>query len=544
VPTNPSNPGTTAACVPGNRWDRLETPGPAQVAAVGVTLVVPASSDPVRWDLVVAALRAQQHPVERLEVVVIGGDDQRQALAAGFPGCLVRSVTPVPGPAGAWSARNLAAREASHPVVLFLDADQLPAPGLIAAHARWHAAGGPVAVLGRDVTLDRDPVADPMDPGAGDGSTPSAADRWVAELPTDAGDPPGWVTGILLRTDDLRSDASDIFRVVTSGNLSVERDTFEAAGGYWPELVRAGADDPDLGFRLLEAGVLLVPEPAAVAWRLPGAHDAERATPGAGTPPSRSVRAAQLAQRVAHRTHRRGVAGRVPALPRWTVVVDPGEVELEAVVATVESVLVADTPDLRIHLGLPAAADAAAWVAAAFGPDPRIVVDPADEPRSPLRLHLPAGWALEPGTLDTLDGLLDAPSEPVGVLRLTLPGCPPGARHAVASRTRALARGRRCRPDAPVEAAASLFGVHWVSGRDVGLHPVAPGEARVTATAAAPEPQDGSGDDELRALMDTLAALPPPERQAVLQAARAVLDAPDPLRRAAVRAARLVGRRG
>jgi hypothetical protein len=534
VPTSPSSPGPTPACVPGNRWDRLPPPAPAQVMAVGVTIVVPAGADPARRDLVAAGLRAQEHPVERFEVLVIGDDGQREALAAGLPGCAVRSVEPTPGAAGAWSARNVAAREAAHPVVLFLDADQVPSPGLVAAHARWHASGGPVAVLGRRAPLVRDPLADRTDlEDGGDGLSPSDADRVLTDLPACTEDPPGWVTGVLLRTDDLKSDASDLFRVVTSGNLSVERDTFAMAGGYWPDLVRVGVDDPDLGFRLYEAGALLVPEPEAVAWSLPR-----------GDAPSRAVREAQLAQRIAHRTSRRAVPGRMYALPRWTVTVDAGDAELEPLVATVESVLAADTQDLRIHLELPTEGEAATWVSTAFGADVRVVLDPTDDPRSPLRLALPAGWALDPGTLDALDALLDDPSAPVGVLRLTLPGCPPGVQHAVATHARALARGRRCRPEAPLEAAAELFGTRWASGSDLGLRPVARGEVTTATAGATPGQAAGPEVEELRGLMDALTAMPPREREAVLRAARAVLDAPDPLRRAAVRAARLVGRRG
>lgn len=139
---------------------------------------------------------------------------------------------------GAAAARNAGVRLAEAPVMLFLDDDVVPEPGCVAAYAAHHAAGNrPVVVVGDC------PVVLPARP-----------------RPHDLG---GWAWWVDFNHRRAGSPAS--YRDVCAGNLSVPRELFVAVGGFDEGFTGYGAEDWELGVRLLAAGVDVVVEPGAVA---------------------------------------------------------------------------------------------------------------------------------------------------------------------------------------------------------------------------------------------------------------------------------------
>ncbi len=118
-----------------------------------VSVVIPVRDGlPDVLDAVASALAQSAPP---LEVVVVddgsrdGSGDAIEARFGGAPGPEVRVLRGRFGSAGA--ARNAGWRAARGDIVLFLGDDILAAPGLVAAHARRHAARPEteVAVVGR-----------------------------------------------------------------------------------------------------------------------------------------------------------------------------------------------------------------------------------------------------------------------------------------------------------------------------------------------------------------------------------------------------------
>lgn len=151
------------------------------------------------------------------------------------PGLDVRLIAT--GGRGASEARNLGAREAGAPVVLFVDDDMVAAPQLVERHLARHAeATAPTAVIG----------AYPPEP-----KDPSLAARSTAIWWSD--------TFELLR----RSDAYT-FMAMLSGNLSVPRDAFLTLGGF-SDVIPYRREDWELGLRWLGAGHAIAYDPEASA---------------------------------------------------------------------------------------------------------------------------------------------------------------------------------------------------------------------------------------------------------------------------------------
>lgn len=137
---------------------------------------------------------------------------------------------------GRAAARNAGAAAAAGPVLLFLDADVRPEPGLIDAHLRHYRGGARVGVQGRTLQA------------------------------------PETLTTTFMRATNLlpdltvrrREDLSPLH--VITRNFSVAADSFRKVGGFDEAFAGYGWEDIELGLRLRQAGVRLRYEPAALAY--------------------------------------------------------------------------------------------------------------------------------------------------------------------------------------------------------------------------------------------------------------------------------------
>lgn len=151
--------------------------------------------------------------------------------------------------AGAAVARNAGARAASGEVLLFLDDDVEPEPGLVAAHAGVHDGREDIVGLG-----DLPPLV-------------SHATLFGVML--------GSWWGAM--QDPIRRPGHRYsYRDMLSGHFSIRRARFEGLGGF-DERLRC-REDYELGYRALMAGLQLQFVPQAVAWH----HDS--------TDPARAIR--------------------------------------------------------------------------------------------------------------------------------------------------------------------------------------------------------------------------------------------------------------
>jgi GT2 family glycosyltransferase len=196
-----------------------------------------------RRALVERALRSlvrQTLPPGHYEVIVAvdGSEDGTREMVDRF--CAPFHVRAVwqenRGPA---AARNAGVRAATGDVLVFLDDDMEASPGLLAAHARTHALGSVVAVLGPV------PVLRPESRTAQ--FIAARFERHSAKL--------------------AQSEYALKLRDFYSGNFSIRRDVFWSVGGFDEAFRIYGNEDVDLAFRLMRAGVRLVFQPDALAYQ-------------------------------------------------------------------------------------------------------------------------------------------------------------------------------------------------------------------------------------------------------------------------------------
>jgi GT2 family glycosyltransferase len=504
-----------AAAVPHNRWDRLKVPPlGAWRPSLVVTVVVPHYRAHAELDRTMHALAAQTYPRELTEVIVVDDGSPEPPVVPASLGLDAQVVVQERRGFGAARARNLGASLARGEILVFLDADMLPEPGQLEAHARWHHVTWQAVTLGQRRHID----ADRLDAGR-----VLTAARLGSLAPLFEGQEqqaPAWIEGHLRRTDGLLSSDADLFRVVTSGNLGVSARLFAACGGFDASFDRWGGEDVELGYRLFTAGGVLVPEPAAHCWHQGAGHE-----PDPEELRSLQEQRGKLAHLIAHRGFRRTVPGRSYLVPRLAVHVR-GDAGLAATTTTIESVLATDLHDLVVVLD--AATDPApmATLDRQFGWDPRVVRPDQVPLATPFHLELPAGAVLGSCTATQLVDRLSASEGPVGVLDLTVPPKRPGRVRARAWSTRAMRRvgwDGRSAPEDHLEAAAELFGARWVSGHDVelGWRTVADGSPAVAD--AAPRRPDGDSRVQAQELWELLARLEPRQQQLLVGTAKQVL---------------------
>ncbi len=231
--------------VPGNRWDLLahRDPEPPRV-----TVIVTHYAQPVELARTLAALARQDHPADRLEIVVA---DDGSPLAPDVPDG-VRLVRQEDRGFRAAAARNLGASVATGEVLCFLDADTSPEPGYVRALTRLPALLTEAVTVGRRRHADLRGIA--VD-------APIASVAPAVELPE-----PAWLreayesSGDLLRADD-RS-----YRYVISAVLACSRSFFDDVGGFDEAFSAYGGEDWEWAHRAWQAGAVFAHVPGAVAW--------------------------------------------------------------------------------------------------------------------------------------------------------------------------------------------------------------------------------------------------------------------------------------
>jgi GT2 family glycosyltransferase len=196
-----------------------------------VSIVVPTFQRRERLARLVAAL-AGESMTEAFEAVVVDDgstDGTLEWLANARPPFPMRSVAQ--GHLGPAAARNRGLAESRAPLILFLDDDVVPEPGLIAAHRAAHADADDRVVVG------------PMLPPSGQWQRPAWI-RWEEEM-------------LLAQYRAMRDGLySCTPRQFFTGNASVSRKRLLASGGFDPRFVRA--EDVELGYRLRNAGMRFV----------------------------------------------------------------------------------------------------------------------------------------------------------------------------------------------------------------------------------------------------------------------------------------------
>ena len=461
APGSPSSP-IGGQVVPGNRWDELAVPAlGAWEPTRTVSVVLPHYQAPEALHRTLASLAAQTYPRHLVELVVVDdGSEPPLELGEVIDGLTVTVLHQPDRGFGLARARDTGARAASGEVVVFLDCDMLAEPRHLEAHARWHHACDHAVTLGSRQHVEVG------------GLTPGqvlAAGRDGALAPLFAGTEPttpAWLERHLERTDQLRADHDDLFRVTAGGNLGLRRQRYLDVGGFDVRFDQWGSEDTDLGHRLFLAGEVFVPEPEAACW-----HQGDSRGLEPHERRSLAEQRARISQTIPHPHFRRMRPGRSFAIPAVVVHVDARGAAHAPTVATVEDLLANDVHDLEVVLDLDAGDADRVLLERELAGDPRVRTAPRPEhARTPLRLDLAAGVRLEPDAIRGVLAAIGTQRISAGLLTIGVPGAPGDRVEAWV--TRATARARAAGAASPDEVRAATirwFGHRHVEGSELGM---------------------------------------------------------------------------
>ena len=199
---------------------------------------------------------------------------------------------------GAGRARNLGAAGARADVLLFVDADCLPDPELVAGHMAWHHRADNLVVVGSRQHLDSTGVSAEA---VADGSIDVRRLVKGDDPPDEAFAPEDWRRTFYRRTAGLRH-GNEAFRSLLTGNCSLRRDRFLEAGGFSTDFHHWGGEDTELGWRLFSAGMFFVPANRAAIYH----QQQEESHPEEGwREAGRAANADLIRSKIPHRFYRR-----------------------------------------------------------------------------------------------------------------------------------------------------------------------------------------------------------------------------------------------
>jgi GT2 family glycosyltransferase len=246
--------------VHGNDWSALVPPARARwTPTLRVSICIPAHN-PSNLRRVLDALALQTYPCALMEVVIADdGSDPPITATDGypFPVSVVRLGRALAF--GAGRGRNAAARAASGDLLMFLDADIVPERQVIASYARWFVDRSDVMAMGLCRFADMEELTDE------EFGHLVAEDGLGAHFEGREIDQQEWRENTLRRTDDLRIEAIDVFRIVIGATFAITAAQYWAVGGF-RELGIRGIEDTEFGYRVHANGAVMVFDRDAVHW--------------------------------------------------------------------------------------------------------------------------------------------------------------------------------------------------------------------------------------------------------------------------------------
>ena len=509
--------------VHGNDWRSLD-PGrigkwtPTQ----RVTVVVPCYNGQEPLALTFAALANQTYPRDLLEVVVADdGSDPPIIVPPGTP-FETRVVAQERAGFGLARARNTGAADATGSILVFLDCDMVPEPHHVEAHARWHHLDDRILTLGFRNHVDFSGIT-PDDVTAAGNIDDLMGGRKVSS--------PQWIEFHMSRTRDLKSTDTDLFRIVTGGNLGISKAFYDDLGGSDESFTQWGAEDTELGYRAFNAGGVLVPERRALAW-----HQGEGASgPDPDEKRSQVEQRHKLSHLIAEKGFRRSVAGRTFTVPLVTAAVDAAGCSYDDVLERVENLLASGYHDLAVGISVPDDHLEAVRIRREFGSDPRVVLTDdllTDVPHAAVRLDVPSRVRLWPTDLASMLRGLEGFGLVCGEVQLPRetedPHRPAGPDNQVVDRpnmvvrmvrTRALRRAMHAGADDPWAAAGELFGSRIMGTEALGLKAMKlSNRPRAESTGKASDPEASgreASDPEASGRLESIRHIQAGIRQAI-----------------------------
>ncbi|HKF89012.1 MAG TPA: glycosyltransferase [Propionibacteriaceae bacterium] len=244
----------------GNDWSALVPPaGTTWTPTRRVSICIPANN-PSNLERVLDAVSLQTYPSSLMEVVIADDGSEPPITPSGrypFPVSVVRLERTLAF--GAGRGRNAAACGAGGDLLVFLDADIVPERQVIASYARWFVDRSDVLAMGLCRFADMEELTD-------EDLRRLVADNGLgAHFEGKDVDDHDWREKTFRRTDDLRLEAVDAFRIVIGATFAVSADQYWAVGGF-RELGIRGIEDTEFGYRVHANGAIMVLDRDAVHW--------------------------------------------------------------------------------------------------------------------------------------------------------------------------------------------------------------------------------------------------------------------------------------
>jgi len=263
----------SASAVPGNRWDLLEGIEPDQPPMVSV--IVAHYRQPHQLARTLRALALQDHPADRLEVIVADdGSPDRPQVPEG-----VRLVRQDDAGFRLAAVRNLGAAAAIGEVLVFLDADTSPEPAFVRELVRLPALAPDCVTVGRrrHARLEDLPATDDIEQ--------AVIGREIAE--------PDWLSAGYRATRNLLDADDRSYRYVIGAVLGCSRRLFGEVGGFDESFTSYGGEDWEWAYRAWIRGALMAHVPSAVAWH-DGPDAAGRSTTSRAQKNAEAIRLSEL----------------------------------------------------------------------------------------------------------------------------------------------------------------------------------------------------------------------------------------------------------
>jgi glycosyltransferase involved in cell wall biosynthesis len=230
-----------------------------------VSVVIPALDRLDALGIVLRFFDYQDYPRDRFEVIVVDdGSAERvdQALGGrcfGYRLEILRQEN-----RGRASARNSGALRARGELLLFCDADRIPDPTWISAHAAFHGRFKGCAAFG--VPWDCFYSCEKL-MACGEGEM-DAVRRFSRK--------PEYFRAIAGLFQGESTSSNVAWATFLVGNSSVRRDDLLEAGGFDEDVRTWGLEHFELGLRLVERGVRICHNSAASNYHIPHVRNAER----------------------------------------------------------------------------------------------------------------------------------------------------------------------------------------------------------------------------------------------------------------------------
>ncbi|MGH7230431.1 MAG: glycosyltransferase family 2 protein [Nitrospiraceae bacterium] len=206
-----------------------------------VSIIIPTHNRQAMLRKTLSALEMQTYPLALFEVIVVadGCTDGTTEMLRGYSASLALRILEQ-ACQGAAAARNQGAKKAAGALLLFLDDDVEPSPGLVGAHVAAHQDRSGQVIMGPYV---------PFLHGRSDFFHMILRSWWHDKF-REINDP-----GHRYTYEDL-----------LTGNLSISAELFRRTGGFDPAIRSAGREDYEFGARLIKAGVSFSFTAAALAY--------------------------------------------------------------------------------------------------------------------------------------------------------------------------------------------------------------------------------------------------------------------------------------